>query len=1007
MTTIERQWLNWDVPCLPQAAAWLIDRFAARDDVEAGACDLRRVLCVLPGSRAGRLLLSELLRICKERGLRLVPPRVLTPGAMIDALLDVGSQPLASPLESKLAWLTALQSSSDVELAPLLPSLQARGPADDPNPWMELATKIASLHDELSGEMRTFADVAAAAESREMFGEGDRWRTLEQLHKKQRKALGDCGLTDVNDARRRALSRHVVDVASIDLAPTLFDSAEREGFRRVVLIGVADLNALQRLALQRADVTALVHAPSDESESFDELGAVRIESWTDRHMDLKDVRITVVEKPVDQAQAAMGAIAQLAQHDASLSPSRITLGIGDSALIGDMEVAAGWAGLSTHDAAGRSLSLSAPWRLLDAAADFIEDRRFEHFAALLRHPDLERAVVRSAGAERAREQWLSLLDEYFADHLHGRIDGAWLGDENQQRQMKSLWDAVHALLRPLTSSADERRPLNDWCQPLLDALANVYGLDGEAEFDGSGDDDAAPRLPPPDLRSIDACLELRNALQEIAFAAPPLLPTLSLVHAARLLLSHAASAHMTDDLEPDQIEMLGWLELHLDTAPALIIVGCNDGHIPGSMTADAFLPDTLRAQLNLMHSARRYARDAYLLQAIARSRPPHMLRLIAGRRSDIGDPLTPSRLLLACDDDTLVTRVTMFARDLGGEAVATPIGLTQPKLGAISGFVVPAMPAPLQPPAAMRITEFRSYLQCPYRWALERLLRLEAFDDSGAELDPMNFGTLVHDALCALGQDPGLAASDDSDLIFRFLTQRVRDLIRERHGRHPLPAILIQRARMEQRLRAFANVQALDVRDGWRIRHCEVEIKGSVSLDIPGEEPMPLRGRIDRIDENIRTGHWRVIDYKTGERGDGPIRVHHKSNEVPPVDGEFEWFDLQLPLYHLLVTREKGVELPADCIQLGYIVLPRRADGARWLSAAWTAKHIEHGLNRAREIVREIRASVGNGAFGRNRDIDGPWDTYARICQTAAFQPSVDADEGGEGDGASANGGDE
>ncbi|HVP72123.1 MAG TPA: hypothetical protein VMS30_00195, partial [Phycisphaerales bacterium] len=696
--TIERQWLNWSAPCLPQAAAWLIDRLAARDDGEAGACDLRQVMCVLPGSRAGRLLLSELLRICKERGLRLIPPRILTPGAMIDELLDVHSQPLASPLESKLAWLMALRSSSDADLKPLLPSPQARGPEDDPTAWMELATKIASLHDELSGEMRTFADVAAAAESREMFGEGDRWRTLEQLHKKQRKALGDAGLTDVNDARRRALSRHVGDVASIDLAPTLFDTAEAAGFRRVVLIGVADLNALQRLALQRADVTALVHAPSHESESFDELGAVRIESWTDRPIDLSDTQITVVEKPVDQAQAAMRAIARLAQQDASLAPARITLGIGDSALIGDMEVAAGWGGLHTHDAAGRSLSFSPPWRLLDAAIDFIEDRRFEHFAALLRHPDLERAVVRSAAAELAREQWLSLLDEYFADHLHGRIDGAWLGDEKQRRQMKALWDAAHALLKPLTSSGDERRPLNAWCQPLLDALANVYGLDADAEGDTQGDDDAVPRLPPPDLRSIDACLELRNALQEIAFAAPPLLPMVNLVHAARLLLAHAASAHMTDDLEPNQIEMLGWLELHLDTAPALIIVGCNDGHVPGSMTADAFLPDTLREQLNLMHNARRYARDAYLLQAISHSRAPESLQLIAGRRSDIGDPLTPSRLLLACDDQTLVRRVKMFARDLGGAAVATPIGLTQPKLGAISRFIVPRLPVPLEPP---------------------------------------------------------------------------------------------------------------------------------------------------------------------------------------------------------------------------------------------------------------------------------------------------------------------
>ena len=44
------------------------------------------------------------------------------------------------------------------------------------------------------------------------------------------------------------------------------------------------------------------------------------------------------------------------------------------------------------------------------------------------------------------------------------------------------------------------------------------------------------------------------------------------------------------------------------------------------------------------------------------------------------------------------------------------------------------------------------------------------------------------------------------------------------------------------------------------------------ALDVDGA-PMPVRGRIDRLDRHAVTGAWRVIDYKTGEKGDGPAAV--------------------------------------------------------------------------------------------------------------------------------------
>src|SRR4051812_15458212 len=83
---ITLHWLDWNTPCLPAAAAWLIDR---QLEIQAGLqtqfCDLQNVICVLPGRRAGRLLLGQLIEQCHARGLRLIPPRILSPGTLMEA----------------------------------------------------------------------------------------------------------------------------------------------------------------------------------------------------------------------------------------------------------------------------------------------------------------------------------------------------------------------------------------------------------------------------------------------------------------------------------------------------------------------------------------------------------------------------------------------------------------------------------------------------------------------------------------------------------------------------------------------------------------------------------------------------------------------------------------------------------------------------------------------------------------------------------------------------------
>ena len=265
--------------------------------------------------------------------------------------------------------------------------------------------------------------------------------------------------------------------------------------------------------------------------------------------------------------------------------------------------------------------------------------------------------------------------------------------------------------------------------------------------------------------------------------------------------------------------MLGWLELPLDDAPALVVTGLNEGNVPASLNSDLFLPNQLRRALDIEDNDRRYARDAYAMSVLAASR--EKLHLIAGRRSAEGDPLLPSRLLFACDDPTMAQRVmAFFSADPDSPGGTITAGKMQP--GAEQSKLEVPRPRPLSVPiTSMRVTEFKDYLCCPYRYYLRHVLKLEGLADSAEELDGAMFGSLAHEVLHALGNEPDVAVGK-ADVICKFLDAQLVAAVLSHFGKTPLPSILVQVEQLRRRLAALAQWQADWAAQGWRIEHVEV-----------------------------------------------------------------------------------------------------------------------------------------------------------------------------------------
>jgi RecB family exonuclease len=64
----------------------------------------------------------------------------------------------------------------------------------------------------------------------------------------------------------------------------------------------------------------------------------------------------------------------------------------------------------------------------------------------------------------------------------------------------------------------------------------------------------------------------------------------------------------------------------------------------------------------------------------------------------------------------------------------------------------------------MRVTEFRDYLACPYRYYLRHYLQLQTVETTAEELDPATFGTLLHEVLGAFAVGPAAVSHSAAEI---------------------------------------------------------------------------------------------------------------------------------------------------------------------------------------------------------------------------------------------------
>ncbi len=915
---VTRKFLDWTHAALPQVVANLQAKYTSQK-----TCDLSNVLVVFPGQQAGRRFLELLTTLTHGK---LMPPRIMTVGQLPEELYEP-KLAFASQLTQRLAWAEALKQLPDEDLQTVI----AQPPSErDVDAWLSLGELLSKQHRELAADLLSFDDVASRGASLSEFNEAGRWGILSQVQKNYLALLDEYEVWDQQSARLVAIERK-----------------ECRTDKQIILVGTVDLNKTMRSMLDQVSehVTTYIHAPPELKPKqlnalFDEYGCLVASAWADREIEIGFEQVEIVDGPLEQAEAV---VQKIANYNGQFAIDDITVCLPDDRIAPHVQRTLKQFDISSRWVIAKHLYESKPYRLLEAVSAYLESFSTTDFANLIRHPDMS-AWIDQQGLPA---EWLSSWDEYVITHLQRNTDEI-LGKSQSSKICKQLKQMIHNALKPF---AGDSRPLSDWASPFTDFLLTIYG---DIEF--QKDNEA-------DVVLLSACKKLHEACVEHTSLPDALVPVVTAPQAIHLTLEQVQGEIITPISNEAAIQLYGWLDMALEDAGAAIITSFNESYVPSSVNHDLFLPNRLRAHLEIEDNSRRYARDAYALCVLLHSRKE--LHLIVAKRDVQSEPMIPSRLLFATDAKTIALRVQKFF----GEHQESRTALVTPlQAGEVSQFSIPKPVAQLFKKQSFSVTEFSMYLASPYRYYLGRVLRLGELSDAVDELDPLAFGNLIHEVLNVFGESP-LANSTDQAAVTEFLLETLQKTVFNEYGSDPLFPVIVQVEQVRARLKAFAQWQVGWRLEGWEMKFCEVGGQEGTPFQIDEKTTIYIKGRIDRIDYNADLDQWAVLDYKTGDAGKEPNQVHRTKGM---------WVDLQLPLYRHL-SKKYGV---TGNVLLGYVVIPRDTNQIGPKFANWT----DEELLEADDVVRDTALRILNEEFWIELDKPFPYPSgFDPICQTGVF----------------------
>jgi ATP-dependent helicase/nuclease subunit B len=831
---------------------------------------------------------------------------------------------IATPIERCLAWARALRNVHESKLSTLFWKESPQSTAE----LLKAGRNFNGLCDRLAEAGLSPLTFKLPAQSSGSFDQG-RWSAIAALYLNYINCLASWNLRDPNDLRLNQIKEP-------ETVPC-----------RIVIAGVSDLPLAfqlyaEQIEKQGTTVDVLIWNPRDASESsFDDWGRPITEFWNTRQIDLSEEQIHVNASAQDEARNAIQVCVQNNTKLVAVDPKIHSLLTSEILIQGHRPYLPEGERLINCEAA----KLALGWE------DFRQGKDLRCLRRLLELPSFCRAV--DTDHPLSQSDALIAIDHLLGKTITSTLDAAWKASPSISEAAPLKDRLIRGKTRRLLGSIRDRLGVS--------ALEMI-----EAAFP---DKSTRPK-------SAKRVLEIGHKLEK----SPALINWLGGSAGSNLPVQIFTQAISLEKLQVPAIEEVitlnGWLEAPWLPEAKLMLCGLIEGQLPQSLDGDPFLPTSLCPALGLSHNEQRLARDAYLLDALLAAHSADGICLSFSKYNKDGDPNKPSRLLFRTKLEELPLRVQQ---------------LTQPSASPRTRSRRQTewrwqLPDEIPPVTKISPTQFESYLSCPFRFCLEKVLKYTSSPKATYEMDAAVFGNLIHHTLENFGReivptDKAMLDLDEST-IFQRVQQLLENQARLQFGTQPTPAVQVQLSSVSIRLHAFARIQAQCFAEGWIIR--DVERRLEIDVDTPLTiGSLQLTGTIDRIDQNVTTGALRVIDYKTFSSVKKPAETHFAPAnhnwmlaaqvEVPISRGiaNKTWKNLQLPLYLKILEHWYPKECAKHPPETAYFVLPSDPNE----SGVYTFNELSEELYvEAINCAEAISQKITEGQFWPPQAFRGSWD---------------------------------
>ena len=794
----------------------------------------------------------RLLKSIAETGTGIPAPKLVTPGS----LLQSRDHEAAADWIERLAWTEVLENVGDwSEYKDLFPE-----PPDPGSDWaIGIAREMVKLRHTLQENGLLLS--SAARKLRETV-EAGRWEALGRLEELVERGIQSWGF--------KSRSRILTDGVTIPA-----------GAGRIVLVGVSEMPPLVERALlaSRLSVIALIGAPDAEASEFSPVGKP-LKNWSLRPLPWPPGSMQVVADPRQQAVEALRMI-----REAQTPSNEIALGSTDAETGAELARAFNRAGWPTfHPAAAVVSSGLARW--FGIWRRWLADPTLACLADLLTLPE-SGILISGKRAQKAkslaelRDRWMLVRTE----DLKRRIGAEKFRNDSDKESAFELLAAAESLEKWRASliGGNFIRTMKN----LLEILAKTS----------------------PSTR------ETAESMAEWLASVSPLMERVRRSAAFWIdLMVSELPAPAPLPPEGRVLDVQGWLELFHEPGSHLILCGMNEGKVPARGGGEPWLSESAREMLGLITDSDRASRDAFHYFSMLEARRDHgRVDVICGKSGAGGEPMLPSRLLLATAREDLPDRVKLLFREV-----------EPPEVGMRWQADWQWKPRIAEPSARLNVTSLGTFLTCPFRYYLKHVAGMRSTDAGRAEWTARDFGNVAHDVLERWGRDTDARECEKPDAIHDYLSAELDRVVAEWFGKQVPLAVRIQTEALRQRFLWLARAQAINRAEGWEI--IDVEHK----FELQAGEALII-AKIDRIDRHRETGHLRVLDYKTGsvDRVDkshrkklttSSILPAHLDLECPAIyqgmdkgkSANFLWHNLQLPLYASALVK-RGQPMPAPC----------------------------------------------------------------------------------------------